>query len=319
MKYHYARNKQDTRNQDPAEKGSWFYCADYTNWVDMLLLFANLRKSAGKRDSYALDDIAKEEIKAEKVHFRDPSTTIKNSCYNDYEEFVEYSIHDSILLYLIERKNKDFDMLYTVAAKTETRIARALKKTICIKNLARRFYRDKGYIMSDNHNAKFGEINRKEKKEFRGAFVGDPNLIANVGIELGTILSKYIFDNVVDFDLSSLYPSIILAFNIDPTTQIGLIDILEYYFIFISEINTMGYDWDLILEYYYGENLDDKELNKKDLELLYEIKTLMKEKESEVKLYQSKLVDDILTNDFIDNAHNYFGLPNLTEALSELK
>ena len=33
--------------------------------------------------------------------------------------------------------------------------------------------------------------------------------------------SKYMYQKVIDFDLSSLYPSIIRAFNIDTTTQYG--------------------------------------------------------------------------------------------------
>lgn len=320
LKYHYAKLKLDEKNQDPADKGSWFYCADYTNWVDMLLLFANLRKTAGKRDSYALDDIAQEEIGAEKLHFKDPDTTIKNSCYKDYEEFVEYNMHDSVLLYLIERKNKDFDMLYTVAAKTQTRMSCALKKTICIKNLARKFYRENGLIMSDNHNTKYGEINRKTKKEFRGAFVGDPNLIANVGIQLGNILSKYIFDNVIDFDLSSLYPSLILAFNIDATTQIGIIDIMEYYLEYISTYDSGDYTWDTIIAYANDELTDEEKekLTDEDVDKLDKYCEILKEENENILNYQSKLADDIVTNDFIDNAKNYFGLPNITDALKEL-
>lgn len=223
--YKYYKLDIDTRNQDPADKGSYFQVTDYTNWQDQLLLFANLRKGAGKRESYSLDSIAFEEIKANKLEFKNPNTTMKTSCYDDYEEFVEYNMHDTILLYLIEKRNKDFDMIYSVAAKTETRIIKALKKTICIKNLARRFYYNLGYIMSNNHNATYGNMNAKEKKSFRGAFVGNSNKNKALGKLINGLLSKYIFDNVVDFDLSSLYPSLILAFNIDATTQIGLISL----------------------------------------------------------------------------------------------
>jgi hypothetical protein len=44
-----------------------------------------------------------------------------------------------------------------------------------------------------------------------------------VGISLGDLLSNLIFENVVDEDLSSMYPSIILAGNIDVSTMIGKI------------------------------------------------------------------------------------------------
>lgn len=38
-------------------------------------------------------------------------------------------------------------------------------------------------------------------------------------------LSKYLYESVIDFDLSSLYPSIILAFNIAPETCYGKLTI----------------------------------------------------------------------------------------------
>lgn len=57
--------------------------------------------------------------------------------------------------------------------------------------------------------------------------MGDPNLNKKLGKLINGILSKFIFDNVVDFDLSSLYPSIILAFNIDATTQYGKVNFSE--------------------------------------------------------------------------------------------
>ena len=151
--------------------------------------------------------------------------------------------------------------------------------------------------------------------------VGDPNLIANVGIELGNILSKYIFDNVIDFDLSSLYPSLILAFNIDATTQIGIIDIMEFYLIFISDMEIMNYDWKTVLGYYKNELTDEEkdDLDKDDKDNLDNFCKEIKDRNEEILNYQSKLVDDIVTNDFIDNAKNYFDLPDITDALRDLQ
>jgi len=214
---------EDNFNQDFADKGSRFTTSDYTIWIDMLLLFANLRKTFGKRESYSLDAIAREEIGEKKHEFENPDTNIKNSPYMNYEEFIEYNLHDTMLLFMIEDQNKDFDMYYTVAAKTETRIFQALKKTICVKNLARRFYEQNGFIMSDNHNTDYSGLRGKEKESFRGAFVANPNLNLHLGMKVNGKPSMYLFEKVIDFDLTSLYPSIILAFNVDVTTQLGQI------------------------------------------------------------------------------------------------
>jgi len=51
--------------------------------------------------------------------------------------------------------------------------------------------------------------------------VADSNLMMNCGASINGLLSKWIWDLIVDFDYSALYPSIIRAFNIDATTQYG--------------------------------------------------------------------------------------------------
>jgi DNA polymerase elongation subunit (family B) len=227
--YAYSKLNIDTYNQSFGDKNSTFTCIDYTNWYDQLLLFANLRKS-NVRESYKLDDIAFEEVGARKLHFKNPETTIKTSCYDNYEEFVEYNIHDTALLYLIERKNQDFDLIYTISSITQTRVNYSLKKTICIRNLARKFYLDNGLIMSNNPNKAYGELNKRSRTSFRGAMVADPNLNNSNGLILNGSKSKFLYNNVIDFDLTSLYPSIILAFNVDATTEIGKIETLTELF-----------------------------------------------------------------------------------------
>jgi len=263
IEYKYSYLYKDTRNQDPADKGDYFSCTSYTNYLDQMLLFANLRKTAGKRESYALDAIAFEELGENKLEFKDPNTTTKNSAYVDYEEFIEYNIHDTMLLYMLENRNKDFNMIYSVAAKTETRIQKALKKTVCLKNLARRFYSDKGYVMSNNHNTNYGGLNETVKENFRGAFVANPLLNKPLGILINGVKSKFIFENVIDFDLTSLYPSIILAFNVDATTQIGRVESDEF--------------------------------------------------------DSPKLIDDIVTRNYINIGKEYFNLPNVTDMLEILE
>ena len=47
-------------------------------------------------------------------------------------------------------------------------------------------------------------------------------MIEDVGIELFGGKSDKVFELVMNEDLKSLYPSIIMAFNIDTTTQLGI-------------------------------------------------------------------------------------------------
>jgi len=224
--YQFFNLDIDKFHQDFAERNSTFTCSDYTIWLDQLLTFANLRKQETKRDSYSLDAIVYEELGEHKHEFSNPEANIKTAPRLCYEEFIEYNLHDTMLLDRLEKKNSDFEMLYTLACVTETSIHDANKMTIALRNLARRFYDDNGYIMSNNHNKNYLSGNTiYSKSEYRGAFVADPNLNDNVGIKLNGKKSNRIFDSVIDFDLESLYPNTTLAYNIHNVTQIGKIEI----------------------------------------------------------------------------------------------
>lgn len=53
--------------------------------------------------------------------------------------------------------------------------------------------------------------------------VANPMLLGENGMQLFGTKSDRVFETVIDLDLSSLYPSIILAFNIDANTMAGKI------------------------------------------------------------------------------------------------
>ena len=53
--------------------------------------------------------------------------------------------------------------------------------------------------------------------------------------------SKYLYESVIDFDLSSLYPSIILAFNISPETCYGKLDMQGNEEAFLNDYSTHDY------------------------------------------------------------------------------
>jgi DNA polymerase elongation subunit (family B) len=220
FEYKKVYYKTDHWNQSPTRNSSYADITSYTNFIDQMNLYANLR-SFTKKESYSLDYTAENEIGFKKVELPD-NVNMKNFPYKDFRKFMKYSMVDTFLLYLLEKKNKDFDTLYEISMMTKTRITHALKKTICLKNLGRDFYKQQGFIMSNNHNKTYGS-NNKENFHFRGAFVANPNLNKPMGIELNGSPSKFIYKYVNDFDLSSLYPSIILAFNISEVTQYGKI------------------------------------------------------------------------------------------------
>lgn len=170
--YHFTKFNEDKRNQKASDKSDTFECASYTQYLDQLILFASLRKGLGERESYRLNDIAREELNDEKLDYSDTGD-IKTLPYDDYELFVLYNIKDVFLLYELENKNEDLNMLYTLAETTRTRITKAMRKTISLKNLAFKFYLDQGYVMGNNHNVKIGDSGSSDAvlEKFTGAVV----------------------------------------------------------------------------------------------------------------------------------------------------
>jgi len=217
-KYKCAYYNLDERNSDPAEKSDSFVVTGYTIWLDLMCLYANLRKAMGKEESYTLDYIGEKETGFRKDDLE--GTNIKTAHLDNYSQFLEYNIQDSVLLMLIEEKGNNLDALYSIAMLTRTRVEKALKKTICLRNYAALFYKAKNKVISNNHSSL-----KPSAGKIKGAFVADPDNIDNIGIKIVYDKSNRIFKYVVDFDLSALYPSIIITFNISPDTMFGKIKI----------------------------------------------------------------------------------------------
>jgi DNA polymerase elongation subunit (family B) len=249
--YAHAEYTSDERHQDPADKGSHMYAVSHSHWVDQMLVFANLRKTLGKRDSYALNAVAEEDLGVGKLEFGE-GENIRNLVRRNFARFALYNAVDVCLLKALEDRNGDIDLLYAISIMTRTRVTKALKKTVCLRNLMAYFAREQGYAMSNNRNAlrRQGEEDDKRAEErgaalvgarkgeeeedepleggdtkFRGAFVLDPSLNEPLGISVNGSPSSSIFEWVIDMDLASLYPSIMRAFNIDPSTQYGRLSI----------------------------------------------------------------------------------------------
>lgn len=217
--------KFDYKNNLPEERSDYFNCSSYTVYIDQLLFYTQLRKGLGKKDSYTLNAISRDELGDEKLDYSDVGS-IQTLPYDDYKLFVKYNIKDVILCAKLEAKNEDITLFYTLADMTRTRLFKAMKKTISIKNMANKFFFDQGYRMGNNLNTSYGD-EKEAGEKFAGAVVANPLNNLNVGKEMFGKASSFIFDYVIDFDLSSLYPSIIRCFNIDPSTQYGRIVIDE--------------------------------------------------------------------------------------------
>ena len=217
--YKSASYRIDYDHPDAPDNNSIMNVASYSVHMDQQNLYGNLRKGKGKLESYSLDAIAELELGE---HKKELTTNIKTQHFDDYLNFFKYSAQDTLLLYLLEEKNQDIEMLNAVSTITRTRVEHCLKKTVCLRNLAAKFYLNDNRIISNNRSA----LKHKDGKP-RGAFVANMTQVAKMGMRLfeDAELSQFVFEEVCDLDLSSLYPSIIIALNLAPETFIKKLNI----------------------------------------------------------------------------------------------
>lgn len=169
--------------------------------LDQLVLYKTVDEPAnGKKESYSLNFIAKHEIGEEKVAYE---STLDNNYVTDIKKFIEYSAVDSKLLYEIDEKTKHIDMFTELVKVCSTTWVSSESTKGLVEPIFLKFLKENKFTARE-HNYTSEEVS------YTGAFVNTP--------------TDGIKSYVIDLDYTSLYPSIIYTFNIDPTTYYAKID-----------------------------------------------------------------------------------------------
>lgn len=210
----------DERSKDILEeRGDYASISSYSVYLDQMITFASRRKGQKALSSYSLNDVGEALCNVKKLDYHDITLHIANLPYLDFKRYVFYNIVDVIVQICIESETNDIAYVYSSSLINNTRYSKVHRQLVYLNNKQASFYWDNGYIMGNNIN-KFKE---KKKEKFKGAFVADPNLTSN---RSKYKINKYyimLFNLLIDYDFSALYPSIIREFNLGPTTQIGKI------------------------------------------------------------------------------------------------
>jgi DNA polymerase elongation subunit (family B) len=160
--------------------------------LDYLDLYKKFTYSA--QESYKLDYIAQQELGRKKLEHG--YETFKDHYTNDWQSFVEYNVVDVELVDALEDKMKLIELIITMAYDAKCNfsdIFSAVRTWDCIL-----------YNHLWNKNIIVQQKEDKEGRTIAGAYVKEP------------VPGKY--DWVVSFDAASLYPSIIMQYNMSPET-----------------------------------------------------------------------------------------------------
>ena len=154
-----------------------------------------------KQESYKLDHIAYVELGERKMDYSEYESL--NELYiNDPQKFIEYNIRDVELITKLEEKMALIELAYAIAYDAKVNMEDAFTSVLLWDVIIHNYMLSKKIVVD--------QIKKGDKeKQFEGAFVMDPI----IGIH----------DWVASFDVNSLYPSLIVQYNMSPETYRGMI------------------------------------------------------------------------------------------------
>jgi len=148
------------------------------------------------QESYRLDHICNVELNEKKLDHSEYDT-FKEFYENDWQKFIEYNIHDVRLVDKLDDKMKLIELAYTMAYDAKVNYEDVFSQV--------RMWDNYIYVELLKRNIAIPPKTQNDKtKKYAGAYVKEPK--------------PGFYDWVVNFDLNSLYPHLIMQYNISPET-----------------------------------------------------------------------------------------------------
>jgi DNA polymerase elongation subunit (family B) len=165
---------------------------------DYLELYKWYSPSGKSQESYRLDHIANVEVGEKKVDYSEYENLHQLYRLN-YQLFIEYNIKDVELILKMDEKLKLLELGLTLAYDTKTNYDDVFAQTRMWDALTYNHLMERNIVVPPR-------ITKEKDAAFEGAYVKEPQ----VGLH----------EWVASFDLNSLYPHLMMQYNISPETLI---------------------------------------------------------------------------------------------------
>ncbi len=165
--------------------------------LDYLELYK--KYATGRPENNKLDTVASLELNENKLSYSDYGS-LDNLYKQNYQLFIEYNVKDVDLLIRLEEKLKLIELALALAYDTKSNYSDVFMQTVMWDNLIYSYLLKKNIIIPPKES--------KDKSDaFEGAYVKEPQ----VGLH----------NWVASFDLNSLYPHLMMQYNLSPETLIS--------------------------------------------------------------------------------------------------
>ena len=162
--------------------------------LDYLNLYKKFTYKA--QESYRLDHIANVELNQKKLDHSE-FDTFKDFYTKGWQKFVEYNIKDVELVDRMEDKMKLIELALTMAYDAKVNYSDVFFQVRMWDTIIYNYLKKRNIVIPPN-------VRSDKDSKYAGAYVKEP--------------IPGVYDWVVNFDLNSLYPHLIMEFNISPET-----------------------------------------------------------------------------------------------------
>ena len=187
-------NRANEREVYVQGRRNYAYDISGVNILDYLDLYRKFTYSS--QESYRLDHIAFVELGQRKVN-HDEYENFKDFYTSDWQKFMEYNIQDVELIDRLEDKMKLLELAITMSYDAKANFEDVYSQVRMWDTMIYNYLTDRKIVVPPRKGA-------KKDEKYAGAYVKEPK----VGC----------YDWVVSFDLNSLYPHLIMQYNISPET-----------------------------------------------------------------------------------------------------
>ena len=189
-------NRANEREVYVQGRKNYAYDISGVNILDYLDLYRKFTYS--NQESYRLDHIAFVELGQRKVDHSEYEN-FKDFYTSDWQKFMEYNIQDVELIDRLEDKMKLLELAITMSYDAKVNFEDVYSQVRMWDTMIYNYLTDRNIVVPPRKGA-------KKDEKYAGAYVKEP--------------IPGCYDWVVSFDLNSLYPHLIMQYNISPETLI---------------------------------------------------------------------------------------------------
>jgi len=190
-------NRANEREVYVQGRKNYAYDISGINILDYLDLYRKFTYT--NQESYRLDHIAFVELGQRKLDHSEYEN-FKDFYTRDWQKFIEYNIQDVELIDRLEDKMKLLELAITMSYDAKANFEDVYSQVRMWDTMIYNYLTDRNIVVPAKKGA-------KKDEKYAGAYVKEP------------IPGAY--DWVVSFDLNSLYPHLIMQYNISPETLVG--------------------------------------------------------------------------------------------------